>query len=684
MEGSPLSQSDLDRVNATDASAFFLLADADAKDAKIEDAAQIVRALAVQRYCLGNTRIIVEVLEPETQSSTVWDNYRGRCIEVICPSKVHFKILSRSCHIKGLYPFITNLFTSGVHMRHTASKHFLSEYCHSFSQGVYPVILPNVLYGLLFEEVVEFLYSAFDVVLFALDIPVVDDERGKERSRTLVLFPRGHFVEKDDIGLVLSCDLQTVHSISKLTNNSMETNRKPWTFSNASKKLADITEEKMKILHTVSSKWTFHKSRASISKEVRLEATEMERNFLETAEPSSPRGHGKLKKHLLSLIYRGLLQQENREDVPNAGYWKKSHRFSEVQDDGCSLDSLKGLSIRVGAEELLAWPPSLEYGRPHPSVLAWKTDIILQNLQDRTISIVDLPKPHILVCCQGSWPTNMYYLLAGLRMPLFSMPPIVILHPQRPSAFQWGTVGIFEDIYFLQGSPLYEVDLLRGGVLQAEKVLVLGDQGLPVDAFPDSIDGIGYSKNFVSVYTSDVDNIVIVANIEQILGKRASSVIVEMQHVSALHYVQPQYPLAKEKFLVEDYKRNPNGVVHYTPAFMEGKAISGSMLGFLLRSTFYNKNTVYLIEQLVGGGPSKLSDGLSKDHMKILYQVPVPEKYVNHPYSDLFIGLLTHHRMLALGLYRGNKTLEVPTQYVYTNPKRDCIVNAVDLVFVIR
>ncbi|KAH8960407.1 hypothetical protein BDL97_06G130900 [Sphagnum fallax] len=53
MEGSPVHQSDLERVCASHAAAIFLLANKQTNDTKVEDAAQIVRALAVNRHC-GN------------------------------------------------------------------------------------------------------------------------------------------------------------------------------------------------------------------------------------------------------------------------------------------------------------------------------------------------------------------------------------------------------------------------------------------------------------------------------------------------------------------------------------------------------------------------------------------------------------------------------------------------------
>jgi len=65
----------------------------------LEDAAQIVKALAVHRYCnndnTSSIRIIVEILEPETEASAVWDLTDNRGIEVICPMKFHYKMIAR-------------------------------------------------------------------------------------------------------------------------------------------------------------------------------------------------------------------------------------------------------------------------------------------------------------------------------------------------------------------------------------------------------------------------------------------------------------------------------------------------------------------------------------------------------------------------------------------------------------
>lgn len=138
---------------------------------------------------------------------------------------------------------------------------------------------------------------------------------------------------------------------------------------------------------------------------------------------------------------------------------------SDSEDEGLYP---RGVSLEKATDLLLAWPPiGLNQVQPHASVLERRQDVILENLQARTVGVVSLNAPHILVCCQNDWPQEMFYLVKELRKPDMPKPPIVILYPDRPSAIEWGKVGIFEDVFFCKGSPMYELDLMRGGVLHA-------------------------------------------------------------------------------------------------------------------------------------------------------------------------------------------------------------------------
>lgn len=65
-----------------------------------------------------------------------------------------------SCFIKGLYPFISNLFTSDIKLVNISDDHFLSDYYQSYGNEVYPVIFPTYFHNELFEEVKPYYYPS--------------------------------------------------------------------------------------------------------------------------------------------------------------------------------------------------------------------------------------------------------------------------------------------------------------------------------------------------------------------------------------------------------------------------------------------------------------------------------------------------------------------------------------------
>jgi potassium large conductance calcium-activated channel subfamily M alpha protein 1 len=107
------------------------------------------------------------------------------------------------------------------------------------------------------------------------------------------------------------------------------------------------------------------------------------------------------------------------------------------------------------------------------------------------------------------------------------------------------------------------------------------------------------------------------------------------------------------------------------------------MLNKCRRSSFYNRNTTSIVEQLLEGGYVKQEGGLSSERLRILEHIPVPEQYSNQEYGALFVALLHDRGILALGLYRAQGTLGAPTSYVFTNPPKETIVNAADWVYVL-
>ncbi|CAM6088465.1 unnamed protein product [Calypogeia fissa] len=701
IEGSPIRQTDLARVSAHKAMAIFLLADRDAEDKKVEDSAQIVRTLAVHRFCRVNchdkerSRIIVEVMDPETQQSAVWDEVHPGYVEVICPAKIHYKMMARSCFVKGLYTFITNLFTSELRLKYAPRPHFLTEYFHSFDNEVYPVILPAAFQNLSFEEVAEIIFVKFSSTLFGVDTEVATKSTGR-RARKVLLFPKGYLIRHDDVGMVIANDLSIAFAIALYKDNDDDIApcRKLWESLTTTVNMRRTNTEGIQLLDPTTNRW--RRSSIGMEKHRRASLVPIEPFGVEgpLVFPRQDPSQFKLESDLRSAIQSVYTTKEfpdwrdqvtSKVDFEKLADKKDEFKVNEHSKSETGFRFPKGMSLEKAAETLLAWPPLSKDERPHPVVIERREDLIMKNLEERKVSMVAFNVPHILLCCQAGWPANLFYFLGEHRKPRFPNPPIVILFPHDPTAQQWGPVGIFPDVFFVKGSPIYELDLMRGGILHALKVVILADQGIPVDLGGVGLqDSLRYKKRPPAAYTSDVENIVVASNVQRLHGSNAAGVmLVEMQHAEAFHFLQPQYKISFHHFEKKDMRRNKDALVHFGPPYMEGRAVSSTMLGFLLRSTFYNKNAMSIVEQFVQGGFIATEEGLSFDRLRVLDQIPVPPVFANKVYSFLFLSLLQDRGILALGLYRARGTLGAPTSYVLTNPLKDCIVNPDDLVYIL-
>ena len=66
-----------------------------------------------------------------------------------------------------------------------------------------------------------------------------------------------------------------------------------------------------------------------------------------------------------------------------------------------------------------------------------------------------------------------------------------------------------------------------------------------------------------------------------------------------------------------------------------------------------------------------------------LWQIPVPKKYLNETFGDLFRFLSTENNLIALGLYRLPGSSDNKHPYVYTNPPMNVKLTHRDKVFVL-
>jgi potassium large conductance calcium-activated channel subfamily M alpha protein 1 len=111
--------------------------------------------------------------------------------------------------------------------------------------------------------------------------------------------------------------------------------------------------------------------------------------------------------------------------------------------------------------------------------------------------------------------------------------------------------------------------------------VILGDQGTPVDLHRQDVQDLRNATR-MSAYTSDVDNILVAANVERLVGEKQEILLVEMHDTIGFFYLRPQFEISQSQVRATDYKRNRNAIVHLGPTFMGGKAVCAIFLGFLM------------------------------------------------------------------------------------------------------
>ncbi|MCO5551651.1 hypothetical protein L7F22_005155 [Adiantum nelumboides] len=663
IEGTPLKDSDLERVSANAASAFFLMADHLAQDPDAEDAMQIMRSLSVHRFCGSKVRLIVEMLKPENQENPVWDDADGG-IEIVCPEAICYQLLARSCQVKGLSTFVINLFKSGLKLGKSLPGSWIQQYCHGQQQEIYPVILPSVFFEkcLSFEEAAEFVYRKFEIILFGLDIATEDQD-----TREVVLFPKRRILKLSDVGLVIAEDVAIAQRISTYGTKSLLS--------------------AYKLCH---KDFTTSGGRGDLSiHDVRQKRSE---NDKDSSGPTSS-GSSKLREKkrqgnfgLMSSGHKAELQTQLREILctPSLGANGTTAPVEGTLDGGRNqenkVENHNVYSLQEAVDLITQWPP-LKPEKPDYPVLRKRAANIEKNLQERTMTLVNLDRPHVLLCLQGRWPTNLFHFVAQLRTPFLPKPPIVIMQSGMPNTEDWGCVGMFDDVYFLHGSPIYEIDLLRAGVLQAEKVVLLSHRGrLAIDKDPTSEDNGDLTPSSLVL---DVDNVMITATLERLLHPVRNRILVELHREIEIHYLRPKLRLNAACFDPMLYSRNRAGTFIFAPAFMEGKGFCSASLTFLMYALFFNRNTVAITEKLISGGEVVKGEGGEQVEGARLEQVKVPKAYEGRRYGEMVVGLLQEKQWLALGLYRPLGCCNSIVSYVYTNPPPGELLVCGDLVYVL-
>lgn len=284
-------------------------------------------------------------------------------------------------------------------------------------------------------------------------------------GREVLLYPNGRRIRKTDVGLVIAKNLETAELVSKFGRSHhppcqgyqkyycppcLHTRLFP---KMKSQEVDDTLLQEMKLASgAIPGDEEASMSMTSSDLEMRVVRESLAQG------PSNFDGRGQVQNQQLQELIR-VSSMENLSLSRDASI--------EGSMDS-SLPTIQNLhSLEEAVDMAMRWPPLVKNVKPEQPILDRRTRRILENLKERTLYVVKRQSSHVLLCIQGKWPVSLFYFVAQLRTDVVPHSPIVILHPHEPDAADWGCVGLFEDVYFVKGSPVYELDLLRAGVMQA-------------------------------------------------------------------------------------------------------------------------------------------------------------------------------------------------------------------------
>lgn len=669
-QGSPLGSGDLQRVKCDTAKACLVIANKHSHEPDAEDAANILRVISIKNF-RACVRVIIQILNYHNEEHLFnvpdWNKVHGD--EVICINELKLGLLGKSCLCPGFSTMVANLimmssFQPGNYNNpsNDVRDHWQYEYGFGASNELYTGAMSSDFVGMSFPMVAEICLIKLHILLIGVEVETNADSSG-------ILFnpsPSIFRFSENSRGIFIAQNPQAVKSAAFYCYQCHE-----YTSNN---EISKCNCDKTKFIRTGLS--------------------------VPVADGQFDGQYRTVNNFELTEGYTEMPARPG-PDVPNhVPFWKTLGKEERAKyDQKLTLDGT---------------------GAYH-----WREPCALDDVTMTKEDVATLTD-HIIVCVFGDTnsPTvglrNLLLPLRSSNLPMAEVKKVLLLGQKDYIEKEWKDLNDFQDVYFMEGSPMRREDVISAGVQNCLMCLILSS----------ALQGKATDPNLVDKET--------ILSFLQIKGCGGTELIAPRSFKYALNEKpkrnRMQVPIISEivndsnvQFMEKSKDSSQRGL-HMALPFTRGQAFIVSVLDAILSLTFYNEKLMRIIRTLITGIDSHSQDpddafadlddcgiaiGLNKFRPWLrtrmscrIAQISLADERFSgiRVYGELFEMLLRRHSMLALGLYRcykkthkgsnkksptssdrerGRNGRDNEDRYVNTAPPYDAKLRPSDKVFVL-
>ena len=642
--GNSLIEKDLKRCQTEKSVCAVLLANRLAKNKKMEDFSNIMKAFSIKKYHQmywkekkQNIRICIQLLLPETKeicfSSLVSeDEINSGNTQIICVEEIKLQLLSKSCLCPGIITIVASLITS---KKPTVEENFellsfrhynwIREYLNGIQQEIYFVkIKAELMHNLKFIDIVKLVYKVSGLVVIGIDVIIED-------FKPLVcLNPSNYLIAPFDTLIYILADRQPdANELNNLISNYLEKENKGIVAKN---------KEMTKLLRLKNYFWNkianipdyFHNKEMQSNLGIKFSNQRITSNFKKHNNNNNKNfSQISFKNKNLLLLKSGNNQEHQTPMHLKNFYRQKLERFSQIRQD-------------------------------------FFYTVLPRTLQKAENFPQDKLQNHIIICGMGLNLKNLIMPLRASSMRIHQYSILIMDNRDHIPQEIWKEIEYYPEVYYMQGNPMKTRDLKRAGVKKARAVIILSKLS---------------SNNETNTNMVDMDTIFIYKAIKN--ETKAIRIIAELISVSAISFLNSE--------------KNDENIIKeqgywLSPSFAVGEIFIGSMLDTLICQAFYNPFITNIIKQLIMGssGSNFSTNFLNKLNEKkiwqsTLYLLPIREELNRLCYKDIqknmfyreLFDFFVKNNMVPIGLYRNNRNTminENEQPYVYLCPAKDDLV----------